>query len=1087
MVCVPAAPAVERVSPILSGVLILLIAAVAASADAACPNFGSLWNTGVGSSPRSAAVGDFNRDGWEDLAVANAGSNTVSILFADHWGAAGFESIVHYPAGSSPVAVAVGDFNRDGNDDVAVVNADSNSVSIFIGSATGSMASAVSYLVGSDPRSLAVADINRDGKDDLAVTNAGAGTVSVLSGIGNGTFAAAVPYGVAAATPVWISTGDFNRDGYVDLATANAANETAPQGVGVSVLLGQVGGTFTTAVHYPAGSDPTSITSADFDRNGTLDLAVADRQNGVWVLPGNAAGTFGTAVGYAAHLSPVFIAAFDFTSDGNADLAVVNGASNDVSILVGSMTGAFAPPLHFPGFNPYPPGEEPPSYTNAVALAVGRFFGPSGSIAIVNADSSSVSVRPSASTCLDQCGIFVPATQPTATVGTSPSSVVTGDFDRDGDPDLAVANYGSGTVSILLSNGNGTFQPATTHSVGANPLSVATGDLDRDGRLDLVVSNSTSNNISVLIGENGGGFHAAGPPMVVGSTPSLLAIADLDRDGILDVAVPNAGSDSVTILHGLGTGSFTPVLDCCTVGSAPSSIAIDDFSRDGILDLAVANSGAANVWILQGDGTGHFTHTGTYSVGDRPRFITTGHFNRDHRTDLVVANFGTTTIDSTVSVLLASPAAEGTFAAAVAYVSGPRPASIAAADLDLSGTIDLAVANYASNDLSVMPGGNGAFRTWTPIGPPPRQRSSPGLIPAPNVQENARVLAGPGPYGVATGDFNRDGYPDLAVADFDSNIVTLLVNRSCLPFEGHMTVTHSGDFRQYDGGRTYTITVSNAGPGTAHGGVGVSIPHSGGITNTILSGDGWSCPRLTECSRADALGPGASFPPITVTVNVASWTPPLVIKRVSANLAGHGIEAEDPTNVLQNTFWPASSLTAYAITNSTVQLVWEPLPGAAGYWVYRRDPGGGFVEIASSTTTAFVDYPVSPNTAYLYRVRAYDASGTPGEFSAVDLATTYFFTDDPIVVRLTNPGVSHVSELRTAVNIVRAAAGLPPVTFTDAIQYGGFVKALHLNEPSGALNSARSALDLPVLPFPLLEPGQTIQADHVVGIRAGTQ
>src|SRR5881397_2620325 len=176
-------------------------------------------------------------------------------------------------------------------------------------------------------------------------------------------------------------------------------------------------------------------------------------------------------------------------------------------------------------------------------------------------------------------------------VGTNPRSVAVGDFNGDGRLDLAVTNASSydvpGTVSVLLGNGDGTFQSALSFAVGSNPLSVAVGDVNGDGRLDLAVANYYSNDVSVLLGNGDGTFQPA-RTFRVGTYPSSVVVGDFNGDGRPDLAVANGNSNDVSVLLGNGDGTFQPALSFAA-GTAPVSVAVGDINGDGRPDLAVAN------------------------------------------------------------------------------------------------------------------------------------------------------------------------------------------------------------------------------------------------------------------------------------------------------------------------------------------------------------------------------------------------------------------------------------------------------------------------------------------------------------------
>jgi hypothetical protein len=125
--------------------------------------------------------------------------------------------------------------------------------------------------------------------------------------------------------------------------------------------------------------------------------------------------------------------------------------------------------------------------------------------------------------------------------------VAVGDFDGDGHADLAVANFASDNVSVLIGNGGGGFAAPANFAVGDGPSSVAVGDFDGDGHADLAVANYFSDNVSVLIGNGGGGF-AAPANFAVGSLPSSVAVGDFNGDGHADLAVANSLSDNVSVL-----------------------------------------------------------------------------------------------------------------------------------------------------------------------------------------------------------------------------------------------------------------------------------------------------------------------------------------------------------------------------------------------------------------------------------------------------------------------------------------------------------------------------------------------------------
>ena len=233
-----------------------------------------------------------------------------------------------------------------------------------------------------------------------------------------------------------------------------------------------------------------------------------------------------------------------------------------------------------------------------------------------------------------------------------------GDFNGDGKTDLAVANRGAGSinggVSILLGNGNGTFQPAVSYGAGILPSAVAVGDFNGDGKADLVVANNGSANVSVLFCNGDGTFQAA-LNYPANTQPYSVTVSDLTGAGIADLVVSNNTGDGVSILMGNGDGTFQPAVgfgagSSVGVSGGPMGVAMGDFSGDGISDLAAVFQGSNDVSVFLGNSGGTFQAPVNYPAGTQPSSIAAADFNGDGRIDLVVANQG----GNNVSVLLAA-------------------------------------------------------------------------------------------------------------------------------------------------------------------------------------------------------------------------------------------------------------------------------------------------------------------------------------------------------------------------------------------------------------------------------------------------
>jgi hypothetical protein len=792
---------------------------------------------GAGTLPKSVALGDFNRDGNLDFAVANGRSNTVSIFLGTGMGSFGAKT--DFGTGAGPGSVAVGDFNRDGKLDLVTANGGDDSVSILLGNGDGSFGAKTDFGTGSNPVSVSVGDLNRDGILDLAVANELSSTISILLGTGTGVFGTKTDFGTGDF-PLSVAVGDFNGDGDPDLAAPSYNN-----GI-VSILLGTGTGTFGAKTNFATGAGSASVALGDFNGDGKLDLATANiGGNTVSILLGTGTGSFGAKTDFATGPGPNSVAVGDFNGDGKLDLAVTNGGSASVSILLGTGTGSFGPKTDF-GVG-FVPGE----------AAVGDFNRdgkPDLAVANTNPNLNTVSILLN-TTSISSSGIFCRKTD--FLTGSVPFSVATGDFNGDGKLDLAVANSNSDTVSILLGTGAGGFGAKTDFGTGAGPFSVVVGDFNGDGKLDLATANANSDSVSVLLGAGTGSFGSK-TDFGAGGAPRSIAVGDFNRDGHLDLAIANANSSTISILLGTGTGGFGAKTDFGT-GAAPRSVAVADFNRDGILDLAVANSNSNTVSILLGTGSGTFSTRADFSTGSAPFSVAAGDFNNDGQLDLAAANANS----NTVSILLGT--GTGSFGARADFGTGSAPFSVVAGDFNRDGKLDLAVANLNSDSVSILGGtGTGSFGARSDFGTATSPRS------------------------VAAGDFNADGKLDLAVANEISSSVSVLVNTcSNNPPDitaAHLTVFAGAPSANYqiavvsdaeDAESSLIVTV-NAGASASVNGVnvsGISVFPSGSVGANVVA----DCNATTATFTLRVTDTGGLFTDATLTVTVnPNTTPPMI-------------------------------------------------------------------------------------------------------------------------------------------------------------------------------------------------------------------
>jgi hypothetical protein len=706
------------------------------------------YSTGFGSKPYGIIAADLNNDKQLEIVVALSG-DPGNFAVLTEYDAAEFVNQTKYSTGSAPqpYSVAVGDFNNDNRSDIVVANSGNDSLGILFGMGNGTFDMKIIYPIGTDsyPQYVMTCDINKDNQLDIVSVNSKDNSISVIMGYGNGTFAEQLIYSTGDYShPSGAVSSDFNNDTHLDLVIANEGTDS------IGILYGFNYTTFYNQVTYSNidSSGPFDIVASDFNNDKYLDIAATFFDNGkIGILLGYGNGSFTDIMIYSTgNDSHTYgIAVGDFNNDNQTDIVVTNTGTNTIDILLGYGNGSFAATMTYltdlKVKNSFP-----------VAVTVGDFNNDGRlDIVVANRKANNVGVLLG----YGNGSFFIVQTYSTGPYST-PYCVTVGDFDNDDRLDIAVANFDTDNVGILLGYGNGTFKNVRTFSVDdlSNPLWITVGDFNSDNQLDIATANHNDNSVGILLGYGNGTFSAVEKYLTgIGSKPRCVKIGDFNNDNISDIAVANYGTKTIVVLFGLGDGSFLlGKLYSTGIASNPYALAIGDFNNDSRLDITVANSYANNIGIFLGHNisepfAGMISYTTEF--GSQPHSVAIGDLNNDGSSDIVVANY----CANNVGILLGHN--NGDFATMITYLTGngSAPYSVAVADFNNDHHLDIVVTNSETDNITIFLGyGNGAFAVGMTYSTGARSR----------------------PYTVAIADFNNDNRSDIVIANSGTNNIFLL-------------------------------------------------------------------------------------------------------------------------------------------------------------------------------------------------------------------------------------------------------------------------------------------------------------------------
>lgn len=636
----------------------------------------------VGAGLNDVAVGDFNGNGLLDLAVASIGN--YSVLPGNGDGTFGEPILSPSGAAGGFGKLASGDFNGDGRLDLAHK---SGGLRALLGNGDGTFTvSANLDPANPDGNFVVVDDIDGDGRRDL-VTVGGGNLLRVLKGNGDGTFQPPGSVSVPSS-PIAVAVGDFNEDGKRDLVSVN-------NGAGnISVLLGDGAGGFNNVTNIVTGTAPYVAVAGDLNGDGHIDIAVANQSgNSLSIVLGAGDGTFLEPIQHDV-TNPVGLLLADFDLDGVPDLVTgisTGGSANGIWLMRGLGDGRFwaGPPKFSTGGGPQ-------------ALASADFNGDDlPDLVVMNGGKGALAIL------LNQ-GDETFVAGDSVTFPSNPQTVTAGDFNDDGHADLAAM----GTLAMLVAygNGDGTFEAPINIATGGGFFASAARDslaedVDGNGHPDILIAGSTLDGIGLVVFRSNGDDTFQPASTFPGSgMGDPLALADFNKDGFSDVVMANRSSNVFSLYRGNGDGTFQlPVTH--EMGTNVYAITTADFDLDGNQDVATVSYGCTScgagapdggIAVRLGMGDGTFLDPMHYEVAQRPQFITAGDFNGDGRPDLAVTEL----LVGRVSVLLG--VGDGSFQAPVGFALPGSSERVIVGDFNNDGRTDLAAGVFGAQAVALL-------------------------------------------------------------------------------------------------------------------------------------------------------------------------------------------------------------------------------------------------------------------------------------------------------------------------------------------------------------------------------------------------